>query len=114
MFPEEHKAIKVVYAPKFDGEMVEGMVSDVSELSGVVIGSGAQDIVADSNEILTFKCSSCGAEVVIDSNELVLSYYNDDPMTVGTDYTVQLTNAINVYEDSTLATIVKSFVTVPV
>jgi len=54
---------------EFKPEKVVGLESDISELKGVVMGSGTQDIVADTNDILTFKCSSCGAEVVIDTNE---------------------------------------------
>ena len=52
---------------EFELEKLTGMVDDISQLHGQVIGSGAQDIVASSNEVLTFKCSSCGAEVVIDT-----------------------------------------------
>ena len=52
---------------EFEAQKVEGLVTDIENLEGSVIGSGAQDIVADTNDILTFKCSSCGAEVVIDT-----------------------------------------------
>lgn len=52
---------------EFEPEKVTGMVNDISQLQGQVMGSGAQDIVADTNDVLTFKCSSCGAEVVIDT-----------------------------------------------
>lgn len=52
---------------EFELEKLTGMVDDISQLHGQVIGSGAQDIVASSNDVLTFKCSSCGAEVVIDT-----------------------------------------------
>lgn len=52
---------------EFEPEKIEGMVDDISELKGQIIGSGAQDIIADTKDILTFKCSSCGAEVVIDT-----------------------------------------------
>jgi len=54
---------------EFEPEKVEGMVTDLSQLEGEVIGSGAQDMVADTNDVLTFKCTSCGAEVVIDTSE---------------------------------------------
>ena len=54
---------------EFEPEKVVGLETDISQLQGQVIGSGAQDIVADTNEVLTFKCSSCGAEVVIDTSE---------------------------------------------
>lgn len=53
---------------EFKLEKVNGIVTDISELKGQVIGSGAQDIVADTKDVLTFKCSSCGAEVVIDTS----------------------------------------------
>lgn len=40
---------------------------DISQLTGLVVGSGTADIVASVEEVLTFKCSACGAEVVIDT-----------------------------------------------
>lgn len=52
---------------EFEPEKVAGLETDISQLAGQVMGSGAQDIVADTNDVLTFKCSSCGAEVVIDT-----------------------------------------------
>lgn len=52
---------------EFEPQKVAGMVEDISQLEGQVMGSGAQDIIADTNDVLTFKCSSCGAEVVIDT-----------------------------------------------
>lgn len=52
---------------EFEPEKVAGMVSDINQLQGQVMGSGAQDIVANTDDVLTFKCSSCGAEVVIDT-----------------------------------------------
>lgn len=42
---------------------------DIRTLTGLVIGSGSQDIVASTEEVLTFKCSACGAEVVINTVE---------------------------------------------
>lgn len=54
---------------EFEPEKVTGMVENISNLQGEVLGSGAQDIVADTNDIMTFKCSSCGSEVVIDTSE---------------------------------------------
>lgn len=53
---------------EFEPEKISGMVTNIEELQGQVIGSGAQDIIADTNDVLTFKCSSCGAEVVIDTS----------------------------------------------
>jgi len=52
---------------EFAPERITGMVTDINQLQGQVMGSGAQDIVADAKDVLTFKCSSCGAEVVIDT-----------------------------------------------
>lgn len=52
---------------EFEPEKISGMETDITNLQGQVMGSGAQDIIADTNDILTFKCSSCGAEVVIDT-----------------------------------------------
>ena len=43
------------------------MQTDIKELSGEILGSGAKDIIADTKDVLTFKCSSCGAEVVVDT-----------------------------------------------
>lgn len=54
---------------EFEPEKVEGLETNIEELEGTIVGSGAQNIVADTNDVLTFKCSSCGAEVVIDTNE---------------------------------------------
>lgn len=52
---------------EFDQEKVEALETDLSQLQGQVIGSGATDIVADTKDIITLKCTSCGAEVVIDT-----------------------------------------------
>mgnify|MGYP003571266631 CR=1 FL=1 len=52
---------------EFEPEKVEGLVGDISQLNGQVIGSGATDIVANTNDVITLKCTSCGAEVVIDT-----------------------------------------------
>src|SRR5690625_6763464 len=42
---------------------------DITTLTGMVIGSGSQNIVASTEDVLTFKCSACGAEVVINTAE---------------------------------------------
>src|SRR5690625_4925605 len=42
---------------------------DIRTLTGMVIGSGSQDIIASTEDVLTFKCSACGAEVVINTAE---------------------------------------------
>ena len=52
---------------EFEPNKLEGMEEDISNLTGEVMGSGAQDIIADTNDMVTFKCSSCGAEVVVDT-----------------------------------------------
>ncbi|MDR2584611.1 MAG: hypothetical protein LBC84_00060 [Prevotellaceae bacterium] len=54
---------------EFAPEKITGMESDISKLTGTVIGSGATDIIPGTDEVMTFKCSSCGAEVVIDTSE---------------------------------------------
>ena len=54
----------------FEPEKVEGLDGDVTQLSGNVVGSGAQDIDESFDGIITIKCSSCGAEVVIDTSEV--------------------------------------------
>ena len=43
--------------------------ADISELEGIQIGSGADDIQKDAPSIITLKCQSCGAEVVINTAE---------------------------------------------
>ena len=52
---------------KFEPVKLEGLETDISKLTGKVVGSGAQDIIPDTKDIITLKCSSCGAEVVIDT-----------------------------------------------
>ena len=52
---------------EFEAEKISGMVEDLTQLQGQVVGSGATDIVANTNDFVTFKCSSCGAEVVVDT-----------------------------------------------
>ena len=54
---------------EFKAEKISGMVEDISQLQGEVMGSGTQDIVKDTKDIITLKCTSCGAEVVIDTAE---------------------------------------------
>lgn len=54
---------------EFEPEKIDGFGTDLSQLQGQVMGSGATDIVADTNDVVTFKCSSCGSEVVIDTSE---------------------------------------------
>ena len=40
---------------------------NISDLEGMTIGSGIQDIQEDTKDVVTLKCESCGAEVVIDT-----------------------------------------------
>ncbi|MBR1817524.1 MAG: TFIIB-type zinc ribbon-containing protein [Bacilli bacterium] len=53
---------------EFEVEKLEGMVTDLENLQGEVLASGAQDISASAEDVVTFKCSSCGAEVVLDTS----------------------------------------------
>ena len=52
---------------EFEPKKLSGIESDLKNLKGEVIGSGATDIIADTKDVITLKCSSCGAEVVIDT-----------------------------------------------
>lgn len=52
---------------EFEPEKLEGMQSDISQLKGRIVGSGATNIAHDTNDVITLKCTSCGAEVVIDT-----------------------------------------------
>ena len=52
---------------EFQAQKLTGIETNLEQLQGRIIGSGAQDIIADTKDVLTFKCSSCGAEVVIDT-----------------------------------------------
>ncbi len=52
---------------EFEPEKFDAMETDIENLQGEIIGSGASDIVADTNDMITLKCTSCGAEVVIDT-----------------------------------------------
>ena len=52
---------------EFEPEKFQAMETDIENLQGEIIGSGASDIIADTKDIITLKCTSCGAEVVIDT-----------------------------------------------
>jgi len=54
-----------------EGKRFKKVQTDLRELTGVIYGSGAHEIIADASDVLTFKCDSCGAEVVIDTSESV-------------------------------------------
>ena len=56
---------------EFEPVKITGLETDISELDGKVIASGAQNITADTDDLITLKCSSCGAEVVIDTSEVI-------------------------------------------
>lgn len=67
MNPETGKLRCSFCRHEFEHEKLSVMDGDITKLEGVVLGSGAQDIVADSKDMMTFKCSSCGAEIVVDT-----------------------------------------------
>lgn len=46
-----------------------GLDTPIGDLVGLVMGSGADDIIPSTETVLTFKCSACGAEVVMDTDE---------------------------------------------
>ncbi|WP_051154968.1 hypothetical protein [Ruania albidiflava] len=48
---------------------VLGINAEIKGLTGVEVGSGAQDIIPSTDDVLTFKCTACGAEVVINTAE---------------------------------------------
>ncbi len=50
-------------------EKALGLNSEIADLTGIIMGSGSQDIVPSTEVVLTFKCSACGAEVVINTAE---------------------------------------------
>lgn len=52
---------------EFEAEKFDAMETDIENLTGEIIGSGASDIAEDSKDLITLKCTSCGAEVVIDT-----------------------------------------------
>ena len=55
-------------ATTFDGNKLDNqIVTNLDNLEGNIIGSGAQNIKADTKDIITLKCGGCGAEVVIDT-----------------------------------------------
>lgn len=45
-----------------------GLNTPVEDLVGLVMGSGAEDIIPSTDVVVTFKCEACGAEVVIDTD----------------------------------------------
>lgn len=62
--------LKCLYCrTEFEPIKEEKMQSDISQLEGSLIGSGASDISNDDESVITLKCSSCSAEVVIDTND---------------------------------------------
>lgn len=52
---------------QFEPEKFDAMETEVENLTGEIIGSGASDIASDAQNMITLKCTSCGAEVVIDT-----------------------------------------------
>ena len=55
---------------EFEKEKLEGLVEDITNLTGEIIGSAAQDIKEDADSIVTLKCSSCGAEITLNTLEV--------------------------------------------
>lgn len=54
-------------ATEFDGKKLNNIITNLDELNGTIIGSGARNIKTDFKDIITLKCGGCGAEVVIDT-----------------------------------------------
>ena len=52
---------------EFSSQKVEGLETNIGNLTGEVIASGSSNINSEAADIITLKCSSCGAEVVIDT-----------------------------------------------
>lgn len=52
----------------FDPKLANG-TTDLHDLKGEVIGSGASQIIPDAKDVLTIRCTSCGAEIVVDTKE---------------------------------------------
>lgn len=50
-------------------ETKHGFDSPVTELTGMIIASGASDIPESTEDVLTLKCQACGAEVVVNTAE---------------------------------------------
>ena len=57
---------------EFEPQHVE-MQSDLANLHGQVMGSGASNINNEFDNIVTLKCESCGAEVVVDTSSATQS-----------------------------------------
>ena len=53
----------------FEPKEIEGVETNLKELTTQRIGSGARDINPDFNSIMTYKCPCCGAEVVFDTRK---------------------------------------------
>lgn len=53
---------------EFSKEVLTELKTDISQLEGEVIASGATKIDSEFKDVVTLKCSSCGAEVVIDTS----------------------------------------------
>lgn len=54
-------------------DVKHGFDSPITELTGMVIGSGAGDIPESTEDVLTLKCQACGAEVVVNTAEATQS-----------------------------------------
>ena len=53
-----------------EGDTFEKHVTDIGNLKGEFIGSGATDIVASTDDVLTFKCIGCAAEIIVDTSQV--------------------------------------------
>lgn len=53
---------------EFEGKKIKNITTNLSNLQGQVIGTGAQNIKENTKDIITLQCGSCGAEIVIDKN----------------------------------------------
>ena len=53
----------------FEGETIENLEKNLSNLNGTVIGSGSKKINKDFKDIVTLKCNGCGAKIMLDTKE---------------------------------------------
>jgi transposase-like protein len=57
------------YCHREFSEQADPLDYDIGTLQGLVMGSGAADIIADAAVMITLKCTGCGAEVVVNTAE---------------------------------------------
>lgn len=51
----------------FEGKKLQEIETNINNLKGTIIGSGAQNIKEEINDLITLECGGCGAQVVIDT-----------------------------------------------